>query len=263
MVASNIFTQQETIAVLDCIGENIFVADTEFNLVWMNKMAHELINQIKEDVHVSSSDEVIGKNLSVFHRNFAYQEKILKESLPYTSRIQLFGKYSADLTVTELKNEHKDHIGYILIWNDVTEEEQANQETQKLIEELMTPILPMMVDDSLLVPLIGTYDEHRFDMLQRKLLHECSKADTEFVVFDFSGMSLADNQKLVTQIRTLTDTVSLIGAEPIHVGFPISMVKQFVQHGIKADAKTFRTFKKASTYLLKRKGYYIAPIENE
>ena len=263
MAVSNVFTQQETIAVLDCVGENIFVADTEYNLVWMNKLAHQLIEQIKEEIHVENSGDVLGKNISLFHRNFAYQEKILEAKLPYNSRIQLFGKYSADLTVTELKNEQNEKTGYILIWNDVTKEEQANQEAQKLIEELMTPILPMMVDDSLLVPLIGTYDQHRFDMLQRKLLQECSKAGTEFVVFDFSGMSLADNQQLVSQIRTLTETVSLIGAESVHVGFPISMVKQFVQHGIKAGAKTFRTFKEASSYLLKRKGYYIAPIEKE
>lgn len=263
MSTAAIFTRPETIAVLDSIGENIFVADIEFKLVWMNQAAHDLINQIKDEIHIENSEEILGKPLSHFHRNSAHQQYILEEKLPHHSRIQLFGKYSADLTVTELKNEHKDKTGYILVWKDVTEEEKANQETQKLVEELMTPILPMMVDDACLVPLIGKYDEHRLDMLQRKLLQECSAACTEFVVFDFSGMSLADNQQLGAQIRTLTDTVSLIGAESIYVGFPIEMVKQFVHNGMKADTKTFRTFKQATTYLLRKKGYYIAPVDHD
>ncbi|WP_368502976.1 hypothetical protein AB3N04_11785 [Alkalihalophilus sp. As8PL] len=252
---ATVIIQNETMSVLDCIGENIFIANNDFELIWMNKAAHKLIDQIKELIHVSDSTEVIGKNLSIFHANFGRQKAILEKYLPYHSRIELYGRYSVELKVTHLINEQEEKTGYILTWNDITEEEEENQKKQKLIEEISTPILPMAVEHSLLVPLIGTYDSERFEKLQQKLLLECSTSGTEYVVFDFSSMLFEDNERIINQIATISETIVLVGAEPIYVGFQIPLIRELVNRKIKTGAKTFGTFKQASTYLLKKNGY--------
>ncbi|WP_100374287.1 hypothetical protein [Bacillus sp. FJAT-45037] len=261
MSTVNILIQKETIAALNSLKENIFVADNDFFIVWMNEAAHQLITSIKEDIHLTRSEDMIGTHLSLFHSKSAYQEKILKHHLPYKSRIHIFNKYSADISVTQFINEFDEKVGYILTWDDVTEQEQVNQDNQKLIDELSTPILPMVVEDSLLVPLIGTYDTARLDKLQQKLSHECSNNGVESVVFDFSAMSLKDPEQLINQIKTLSDTIALIGAVSVYVGFPIPMIREFVGQGVRTDVKTFRTFRQAALYLLKQRGLEIAERE--
>ncbi|MEC2072904.1 hypothetical protein [Alkalihalophilus marmarensis] len=255
MLVFNVITQSETLAVLNSIGENIFIADNDFQLVWMNNSAHQLLEEIKDDIHISNSHDVLGKNLSIFHRNFNHQQHILTHHLPYQTKIKLYGKYSALLKVTRLKNEKNEEVGYILTWDDVTAAEEENERQMSLLEQLSTPILPMAVDDSLLVPLIGTYDSKRFDLLQQKLLNECAKLGIEYVVFDFSAMIVEDHDLVVSQIATISETVSLIGAEPIYVGFQIPLIKNLVAQKVKPEAKIYGSFKQASTYLLKKTGY--------
>ncbi|WP_017726857.1 hypothetical protein [Halalkalibacterium ligniniphilum] len=249
------FEQHETAAVLDCIGENIFIADLSFRLVWMNQSAYQLIDGIKEHLLIEKAEELIGLHLNVFHPRFEVKQKVvLEEKLPYETRIHLFNKYFADIKVSGLKNREGERAGYILNWRDVTKEARELKETQELIEEISTPILATMVEGALLVPLIGTFDRRRFELLQKKLLQTCVDNATESLIFDFEGITANNSEEFLSKLGTLASTVTLIGAQPIFVGFPIEVVKKMVTAGLKRDVKTFRTFRQASHYLLKKQG---------
>jgi rsbT co-antagonist protein RsbR len=260
---ATVIIHDETMSILNCMRENICIANNDFELVWMNRAAHQLIAQIKEFIHVSNTTEVIGKNLSIFHMNFEHQKAKLEKHTSHESKIKLFGIYSAEFKLTRLINEQNKKTGYILTWNDITEEEEENQKTQKLIEAISTPILPLAVEHSLLVPFIGSYDSERFEKLQQKLLLECSISGTEYVVFDFSSMSFEDNERIINQIATISETIVLVGAEPIYVGFQIPLIRELVKRKVRTGTKTFGTFKQASTYLLKKKGYSTEITDND
>ncbi|TWI59332.1 PAS domain-containing sensor histidine kinase [Halalkalibacter nanhaiisediminis] len=127
---------EETISILNTIGENIFITDTNYNIVWINDYAEGLIKKIGEFINIYSKDELIGKNISSFHpENGKKQMKILKEGpFPYESTINLFNRFTANLVINRLiiAGELK---GYILTWKDVTEYEQKVTDTLLALDE--------------------------------------------------------------------------------------------------------------------------------
>ncbi|WP_078555313.1 hypothetical protein [Bacillus alkalicellulosilyticus] len=259
MTTGKALLSEETIQTLNCIHAGIFVANLQHELVWINDVARTILNDMKEDIHITSPDDVIGKHLSEFHSNFAHKQRNILEgiNMPYSSKISLWGKYTAEISISTLQNLQKETTGYLLVWNDVTVKEEVIKKNQLLLEELSTPIMPTIIDDALLVPLIGSYDQTRFDALQKKLLNACVQGGIDFIVFDFSSMKIIDNDQLVMQIEMLSEAVALVGAEPVYVAFPKDMVKQFVANGVRTNKKVFRTYKVALEYLMKQKGYDI------
>ncbi|RKL67881.1 PAS domain-containing sensor histidine kinase [Salipaludibacillus neizhouensis] len=115
------FKHEETVSLLNSIGENIFITNTDFDIVWINDYANELIEKLSEYILVESKEDLIGKNMSVFHKNNGEsQRRILTEgSFPYESKIILFDRYTASIVINPFII--RDQIeGYVLTWKDVT-----------------------------------------------------------------------------------------------------------------------------------------------
>ncbi|WP_047154118.1 PAS domain-containing protein [Aneurinibacillus tyrosinisolvens] len=131
MTYRSVFEEDETVYALDSVGENIFIADKEHRLVWMNQYAQNLIDDIAADLHIGGHQDLIGHNIGRFHRDPQHQARILRNGpFPHRAQIKL-GKYTARIIVTEYRNKEKEVKGYILIWQDVTKEEAQKKEEQK------------------------------------------------------------------------------------------------------------------------------------
>ncbi|WML48925.1 STAS domain-containing protein [Neobacillus sp. PS3-34] len=137
---------------------------------------------------------------------------------PHFANITLFKTYSANIVVDQLIGDDGERIGYILTWKDVTEYEKKIQETKKQIQELDTPIIPLALDTSILIPVLGTLSKDRLHFMEEKVLTYCSKHEIEFILFDFSGIADELNSEIAFHLQQIHEALVLMGVEPIYIG---------------------------------------------
>lgn len=60
-----------TIALLsafDHIGETFMIADTSYNITWMNSEACRLLTEVSPLYGINNREEIIGMNMDYFHK---------------------------------------------------------------------------------------------------------------------------------------------------------------------------------------------------
>jgi rsbT co-antagonist protein RsbR len=246
----NFFEFNETIQSLNAIGENIFIADTSFDIVWANNYVDELIKKIGPYIEVDKKEHLYGRNISEFHHNDAKKQiEIMQDGpFPYSTKINLFNTFRANIVISPMERSGN-RIGYVLTWKDVTKYE----ETQAIMEGMYTPIIEMHLDQVLLIPITGVLTEHRIGKMRDKTLQIASEKSAEYVLIDFTGMTEVDEGFVLNEINSLASALRLLGAEVIYTGFSVSLVKMMVHQGIHVNAITFNTVKQAMNYLVSKK----------
>jgi rsbT co-antagonist protein RsbR len=250
-----VYHLEDTITdTLNCLEENIFIIDLDYKISWMNESGKELIESMKTYFRLEKAEDLIGTPIARFHKNPSYQEEMLqKGDFPIGMQLVLFNKFVARLVVKELIVK-QEKLGFILTWRDITEREKEKEKTKALINELSTPILPTIAENTLLVPLIGEMTFERMENLTSKLLNECLNYHAEYVIIDFSGITTVEDPDLGQEIQKLTTTVELMGAEVLYCGFKKDMVKNMVALGIDTDQKSFVSFRNAIRYVVSKLG---------
>lgn len=243
----NFFESNETIQGLNAIGENIFVTDINFDIVWVNDYAEELIKKIGSSIRVDRKEDLYGRNISEFYQNEGKRQSGLLQNglFPYTTEINLFNGYRANIVVNPLERQGF-RIGYVFTWKDVTKYE----ETQAIMEGMYTPIIEMHLDHVLLIPITGVLTEHRTRKMRDKTLQMASEKRAEYVLIDFTGMTEVDEGFALNEINALASALRMLGAEVIYTGFSVNLVKMLVHQGIHVNATTFNTVKQAMNYLV-------------
>ena len=249
----NLFESNETLRVLDAVGENIFVANTNFEIVWINAYADELIKTIGPYIHIEKKEELYGRNINEFHPNDGErQEQILQNGpFPYRANINLFNQYRATIVVNPLERSGE-RIGYILSWHDVTKYEEELDRDKVLMEGMYTPIIELSVDGVLLIPITGVLTEDRIEKMKVKTLKTTAEKGSDYVLIDFTGMTEVGEEYVLTEINSLATALRMLGSEVIYTGLSVDLVKMMVKQGIKVNARTFNSFKQAMKYILSR-----------
>ncbi len=103
----------------------------------------------------------------------------------------------------------------------------------ELIRQASTPMAPV-VPGILVVPLVGTFDRFRAEILTERLLDEITRARARVTILDISGVPVFDTDAAQLIIR-LANTVRLIGAKVILVGISPENARTIVQLGIELD----------------------------
>lgn len=96
-----------------------------------------------------------------------------------------------------------------------------DEKTQLLevIRQASTPIVPV-VRGILVVPLVGTFDMFRAELLTERLLHEVVRLQARTAILDISGVPLFDTHaaqlilRLARSVRLLGSRVFLVGMSP-------------------------------------------------
>lgn len=127
---------QASIPCLESLKANIFVADLDLNLVYMNPCATETMRLIEGDFTQSfnlSLGEMLGGSIHRFHSNPANVERILSEPgrLSHEATFS-FGGATLKTHISALDNAAHERVGYIVAWEDVS----ALTGTAESVEEL-------------------------------------------------------------------------------------------------------------------------------
>ncbi|HGY89657.1 MAG TPA: hypothetical protein ENK43_00645 [Planctomycetes bacterium] len=119
----------------EALQVNVFVADTNWRMIYANPPAIETISGLEDEIREAFDigiDEILGGSIHRFHRNPKRIEKILKDpsALPHNADLE-FGKVVLRTKINSFSDESDEVVGYIVTWDDVSQEVAQ----EKLIRE--------------------------------------------------------------------------------------------------------------------------------
>ncbi|WP_409288070.1 STAS domain-containing protein [Peribacillus sp. SCS-37] len=124
--------------------------------------------------------------------------------------------------------------------------EEKTAALQELIRELSSPVIPVF-DGIVVVPMIGSYDEERFEELVVSTLEKLPGHEAQFLLLDLTGLNQKASQDTARFVGKLGAAAKLLGIETILVGISAELAEgmagsmvglnkfislQTLQHGI-------------------------------
>jgi methyl-accepting chemotaxis protein len=136
--------QSRLASMLENAPTNVLMANRELKIIYVNPASLATLRKIERHLPVKA-ENVLGSNVDVFHKDPAYQRKILGDdkNLPVRAKIQI-GPELADLLVTAIYDQNKKYIGPMVTWELITEQEKLRQEQariQSIVENAPTNVL--------------------------------------------------------------------------------------------------------------------------
>ena len=139
-------------------------------------------------------------------------------------------------------------------------------ECEQIIKETSVPIISSIVENTILVPVVGYAGSERFELIRSRVLEYLDKnRHVNCAVFDFTGADLdkakdAQLNVLAIELDMLNSTLKLMGVRPISVGFNPHIVREIVSAGIQMEFESYINFRTALKVLLKEEGRSLSTI---
>jgi methyl-accepting chemotaxis protein len=134
---------------LDSLGTNVFIADRDLRLVYMNRRASETMRKITsttEKMFGLSHSDLVGTKIDGFHGERAKEIRRLlgdASNLPIRKEIQL-GELILDLNVNAIVNESGEYIGTVVNWEEISDKKRLEREAatvQSMMENMPVNVL--------------------------------------------------------------------------------------------------------------------------
>ena len=137
-----------------------------------------------------------------------------------------------------------------------TREELIARQQQELLE-LSTPVIKLW-EGVLAVPMIGTLDSSRTQMVMEALLQKIVETESELAIIDITGVPTVDTLVAQHLIKTVT-AIRLMGADCIISGVRPQIAQTIVHLGVDLQGVTTKASLAAALALaLKRSGWTVA-----
>lgn len=127
---------------------------------------------------------------------------------------------------------------------------------KQIIHDLSAPIIPSIVENTILVPISGYLTQDRLESIRTRILAYLGEnREINCTVFDFTGVEMTHIKNLdynifALEISQLDASMRLMGIRPIYVGFNHQLVRHIVHAGIHVHIETYVNFKTALATLL-------------
>lgn len=138
-------------------------------------------------------------------------------------------------------------------------EEVISRQQQELLE-LSTPVVKLW-DSVLAVPMIGTLDSNRTQVVMEFLLQRIVETGSELAIIDITGVPTVDTLVAQHLIKTVT-AIRLMGADCIISGVRPQIAQTIVHLGIELKGITTKaTLADALALALKQVGYSVSRVQ--
>ena len=139
-----------------------------------------------------------------------------------------------------------------------TAREQIIADQAMSMLELSTPVVRLW-DGIIAVPLVGTLDSARTQLVMEKLLETLVATGADHAVLDITGVATVDTEVAQHLLKTV-NAARLLGAECIICGIRPQVAQTIVSLGIEfGDIATKATLADALAHALKRTGLKVGP----
>ncbi|HEX5563405.1 MAG TPA: STAS domain-containing protein [Sporosarcina sp.] len=130
-------------------------------------------------------------------------------------------------------------------------------ELEEAIKRSSVPIISSVLDDTILVPIVGYTGSERFELIRTLVLEHLDKhRGVNSVVFDFTAADLNEKEphdydSLAIELQMLNNTLKLMDVRPISVGFNPLIVRKIIAAGVQMEFESYVNFRMAMKHLLK------------
>ncbi len=131
-----------------------------------------------------------------------------------------------------------DKMGIVMIENYIRSREEIIQQQRMDMMELSTPVIKVW-DKILTLPIIGTLDSRRAQMMMEALLQKIVESGSTIAILDITGVRTMDTLVANHLIKTVT-AARLMGARCILTGVSPAIAQTMVQLGIDLTQITTR-----------------------
>ncbi|MFC0190224.1 STAS domain-containing protein [Fictibacillus aquaticus] len=167
----------------------------------------------------------------------------------------VFSFFPSDMTSSKnmhelLRKKEQDEIRKL-----EEEVEKRTEELKSLIQKLSSPIIPVL-ENIVVIPLIGNYDDSRAEELLTKTLESLPKLKSKFLILDLTGMDTDgfDASNLYF-IERLSKAAALLGSESILVGISAELGIAITREQVDLSAlNCFGTLQHGIYYALSQEG---------
>jgi methyl-accepting chemotaxis protein len=127
-------------AVLDSVQTNIFIADRDFKLVYMNLKAVKTLRGIENEIYKAFNvkvDDFVGESIHRFHRDPDQVESTLNNTaaLPHEGQFD-FGNIHLKSSINCILGLEGEIVGYIVNWEDKSKKVRKKEEMMDLVTEM-------------------------------------------------------------------------------------------------------------------------------
>ncbi len=123
---------------LENVTTNVMIADVNNTIVYCNKSVLQTLrtaqSDIRKDLPHFDADNLIGKNVDIFHKNPAHQQRMLAALKGTHSGRIVVGGRTFDLVVNPAINGVGERVGSVVEWADRTDQLRLEAEVIQLIE---------------------------------------------------------------------------------------------------------------------------------
>jgi len=123
---------------LENVSTGVMIADTSRTIVYANKTAASILRAAESEIRKLApgfnADELVGKNIDVFHRNPVHQARLLSEfTTTYAANLEI-GERFMTVTANPVINEKGERLGSVAEWKDRTAEVMVEREAAGIVE---------------------------------------------------------------------------------------------------------------------------------
>ena len=127
-VSAELRNQREAVRFkggMDNAQTAFMMCDEDLNITYVNRAVQELLRRNEAEIRKAlpnfSAENLMGKNIDIFHANPAHQRGLLKDPnrMPYQARIKV-ASLVFDLSVVMTQDEEGKYSGNMVEWKDVT-----------------------------------------------------------------------------------------------------------------------------------------------
>jgi methyl-accepting chemotaxis protein len=118
-------------SIVDNAPTSIMLADHDLKITYINPASMTFLRKVERYLPVRP-ENVVGSVIDVFHKDPAYQRKILGDpkNLPVRSKLNI-GPEVADLQVTAIYDQNKNYLGPMVTWELITERVEAERKVKE------------------------------------------------------------------------------------------------------------------------------------
>jgi methyl-accepting chemotaxis protein len=122
---------------LDAVTAKIMAADKDYNIIFVNKAAAELMLAVQPEIRKSlpnfDAGQLMGSNIDVFHKHPSHQRALLGE-LKGTMKVEVaLGARTLSLTGNPMYDESGARLGTVMEWVDRTEALHTEEELERIV----------------------------------------------------------------------------------------------------------------------------------
>jgi len=228
--------------VIDNLPMMIYVTSVEGRVLLANQHMAKLLGRSRDDIIGQTEAASFPAERPVPWQ--AHQREMLTTGKPIQTEEEMQardGTHTFLVTRFPLFDDQNNIFALGVISNDITEIRQAEQlrihlqqqvidAQQEALRELSTPLIPLS-DQVVIMPLIGTVDSMRTQLIMETLLEGVATRHASLVILDITGVVVVDTQVA----RVLVDAaqaVKLLGARVMLTGIGPSIAETLVHLGV-------------------------------